>query len=111
MPLAVDPPVQYRRVSVATDREPPVQYRRGSGSAGERGPLLVLLPGDVPVAVAVGRLHLPVGAGVVDDVAPQAHVVEPVGVRGAHARAAVGDVGVALGADRPRGRVDELAGV
>ena len=37
--------------------------------------------------------------------------VEPVGVLGAHAGAAVGDVGVALGADRPRRGVDELAGV
>ena len=42
-----------------------------AGSArGERRPLLVLVPGDVPVAVAVGRLHGAVGAGVVDDIAP-----------------------------------------
>ena len=56
-------------------------------------------------------LHGAVGAGVVDDVAADGHVVEPVGVAGAHAGAAVGDVGVALGADGPRGGVDELAGV
>ena len=55
---------------------------------------------DVPVAVAVVGLHRAVGAGVLDDVAAQRHGVEPGGVVGAHAGAAVGHVGVAL-ASRP----------
>src|SRR4029077_6929217 len=77
----------------------------------ERGAVLPAAPGQVPVAVAVGERHLLARAGVLDHVARDALVVEPGGVVGAHAGAAVADVGVALRCDRPRCGVHELARV
>src|SRR3954451_25180380 len=84
---------------------------RTSAGSGEGGALAVLGEGIVPVAVAVVEGHVHVGAGVLDDVADLRVVVEPAGVRGAHAGAAVGHVRVALIGHRPRGRVQELTGV
>lgn len=74
--------------------------------------LAPLGPGDVPVAQAVvagegfagGVLHG-------DDVAALDHVLEPPGGLGGDVDAAVGSVGVALGADGPGGRVHVDAGV
>ncbi len=77
----------------------------------EGGALAVRRERLVPVAVAVGEVHRLVGAGVLDDVSDVGHVVQPVGVGGAHAGAAMRHVRVTLAGDRPRGGVDELTGV
>src|SRR5690349_11468974 len=76
----------------------------------ERGALLVLLVGQVPVGPAVAFGHVALGAGDDDGVAAEGLVEEPLAVGQAHADAAVADVGAALAAARPRGAVDELAG-
>src|SRR3712207_8648847 len=77
----------------------------------EGGAGLVVGPGEVPVPVAVGGLHRPVGPRHVHDVTAVCDRVQPAGVLGAHADAAVTDVGAPLGPDRPGRGVQELPGV
>src|SRR5690349_6883592 len=66
----------------------------------ERGALLVLLVGQVPVGPAVAFGHVALGAGDDDGVAAEGLVEEPLAVGQAHADAAVADVGAALAAAR-----------
>src|SRR5205823_9389119 len=91
----------------ATPGLPPGPSGHREGAAGHP-----LVPGGVPVdGAAVAQLGGPRGVDDLDDVAPLAEVVEPGGVVGRQVHTAMRDVGVALGAHRPRRRVHELATV
>src|SRR6059058_1121601 len=71
-----------------------------------------LREGDVPVGhagVPQDRLHA--GVDDVDDIASLGQAEEPLGVGWGEVHAAVADVGHALRADRPAGRVHERAAV
>src|SRR4051794_221236 len=82
--------------------------RRYGGGSGERGARLPLRPGVVPHGVPVALLQGPARPGVLHDIADLGDVVEPDRVAGAEVRAPVADVRVALRADGPRCRVQEL---